>query len=321
MDSTLMDKVICVTGGMGFLGKHVITAIRSRGVPECQIIVPRSDDYDLRREADTVRLMNDANPDIVIHLAALVGGIGANRDHPGRFFHDNMVMGLNVIEQSRLFGIERFVLTGTVCAYPKHCPVPFREDDLWKGFPEETNAPYGVAKRALQVMLDGYKREYGFKSAYLLPVNLYGPYDNFDPHTSHVIPALIRKIEIARRDSLDNITCWGTGSATREFLFVADAAEAIVRAAERIDDPCPINLGTGSEISIRDLVVLIAEICNYQGDIRWDSSFPDGQPRRCLDTSRALKKLDWTSQIPLQQGLSTTVNWFRRSHLIKSDYT
>jgi GDP-L-fucose synthase len=249
---------------------------------------------------------------VVIHLAAEVGGIGANREHPGRFFFANMAMGLHLIEEARRRGLRKFVHTGTVCAYPKFAPVPFNEDDLWNGYPEETNAPYGVAKKALFVMLDGYQREYGLASAVVVPVNLYGPYDNFDPRSSHVIPALVRKCEEARVAGAPSITCWGTGSASREFLYVSDAAEGIVRAAERIEKPDPINLGTGREITIRDLVTLIARLCDYEGRIEWDASKPDGQPRRCLDTARALQRLDWQAQVGFEEGLRQTIDWWRQ---------
>jgi GDP-L-fucose synthase len=249
---------------------------------------------------------------VVIHLAAEVGGIGANQDHPGRFFFANMAMGLHLIEQARVRGLRKFVQTGTVCAYPKFTPVPFKEQDLWNGYPEETNAPYGVAKKALFVMLDGYLREYGLRSAVVVPVNLYGPGDNFHPHTSHVIPALIRKCEEARVRGAAAITCWGTGSASREFLYVEDAAEAIVRAAEVMDSPVPINLGTGKEISIRDLVALIARLCDYRGQVLWDASKPDGQPRRCLDTSRADEMLGWHAAIGFEDGLRRTIAWWRQ---------
>jgi GDP-L-fucose synthase len=247
----------------------------------------------------------------VIHLAAEVGGIGANMAHPGRFFFANMAMGLHLVEHARRRGLRKFVHTGTVCAYPKHCPVPFREDDIWNGYPEETNAPYGVAKKAIFVMLDGYRREYGLASAVAVPVNLYGPGDNFDPASSHVIPALIRKCEDARRAGASEVVCWGTGAATREFLFVDDAAEGIVRAAEVMEEPVPINLGGGIEITIRDLVAKIAAACDYRGRIAWDSSKPDGQPRRGLDISRARALLGWSPRQDFDAGLRATVEWWR----------
>ncbi len=306
----LSQQRIVVTGGAGFLGRLVCDKLRERGVSEERLFVPRRADYDLTKEADVARLYDDAQPDVVFHLAAEVGGIGANREHPGRFFFANMAMGLHLVEQARARGIRKFVHTGTVCAYPKFAPVPFSEDDLWNGYPEETNAPYGVAKKALFVMLDGYKREYGLNSAVALPVNLYGPGDNFDLQASHVIPALIRKCVEARRRGEASITCWGTGSASREFLYVEDAAEGIVCAAEKIDDPEPINLGTNHEIKIKDLVELIAELCGFTGQIEWDSSKPDGQPRRCLDVSRAAERLGWRAQVSFEEGLRRTIAWW-----------
>ncbi len=306
---------VIVTGGSGFLGNCVCRLLRQRGVADDRLIVVRQADYDLTVQDRVAQMYRDLKPQVVIHLAAEVGGIGANRDHPGRFFYANMSMGLHLIEQARTAGLRKFVHTGTVCAYPKFAEVPFREDDLWNGYPEETNAPYGVAKKALFVMLDGYRREYGLDCAVVVPVNLYGPRDNFDPSTSHVIPALIRKCESARLDAEARrdavVTCWGTGSASREFLYVEDAAEGIVRAAERIDSPEPINLGTGSEITIRDLVKLIAKLCGFAGRIEWDDSKPDGQPRRCLDTSRARQLLGWEAKTSFEEGLRTTIDWWR----------
>lgn len=302
---------VCVTGGAGFLGRQVVEKLRQRGVRPEQIFVPRRKDFDLTREADVVRLYAQAKPSVMLHLAAEVGGIGANRDHPGRFFFANMAMGIHLIEHGRRHGLKQFVQTGTVCAYPKFAPVPFNESDLWNGYPEETNAPYGIAKKALFVMLDGYKREYGMNSSVVVPVNLYGPYDNFDPHTSHVIPALIRKCEEARIRRDDKIVCWGTGSASREFLYVTDAAEGIIRAAERMTVPDPINLGTGREITIKDLVTLIAQLCGFEGRIEWDTSKPDGQPRRCLDTTKAKSLLGWQAEVLFEEGLRQTINWWR----------
>jgi len=302
---------IVVTGGAGFLGRAVVAGLRGRGVPEDRIIVPRRREFDLTIEDQVARLYDAARPDIVIHLAAEVGGIGANMAHPGRFFFANMAMGLHLVEHARRRGIRKFVHTGTVCAYPKHCPVPFREDDIWNGYPEETNAPYGVAKKAIFVMLDGYRREYGLASAVTVPVNLYGPGDNFDPASSHVIPALIRKCEDARRAGAPEVVCWGTGAATREFLFVEDAAEGIVRAAEVMEEPVPINLGGGIEISIRDLVEKIAAACAYRGRIAWDTGKPDGQPRRSLDISRARSLLGWAPRQEFDAGLRATVEWWR----------
>ena len=307
----LPGKRIVVTGGAGFLGRAVCRVLRERGVANDRIVVPRRRDFDLTVEADVERLYETARPDVVIHLAAEVGGIGANMAQPGRFFYANMAMGLHLVEHARRRGLEKFVHTGTVCAYPKHCPIPFREDDIWNGYPEETNAPYGVAKKAIFVMLDGYQRQYGLKSAVVVPVNLYGPWDNFDPASSHVIPALIRKCEEARIAQSPEVVCWGTGSATREFLFVDDAAEGIVRAAETMDEPVPINLGGGVEIAIRDLVGKIARACDYRGQVVWDTSKPDGQPRRALDITRARTLLGWEPKQNFDTGLAATVAWWR----------
>lgn len=307
----LSSQRIVVTGGAGFLGRVVRQVLRERGVPEDRIVVPRRRDFDLTIEADVERLYDTARPDVVIHLAAEVGGIGANMAHPGRFFYANMAMGLHLVEHARRRSLRKFVHTGTVCAYPKHCPVPFREEDIWNGYPEETNAPYGVAKKAIFVMLDGYRREYGLASAVVVPVNLYGPGDNFNPASSHVIPALIRKCEEARLASAPEVVCWGTGAATREFLYVDDAAEGIVRAAEVMDEPVPINLGGGIEIAIRDLVEMIAVACDYSGRIAWDTSKPDGQPRRGLDISRAKSLLGWSPTQEFETGLKATVEWWR----------
>lgn len=304
---------ITVTGGAGFLGRVVCAKLRERGVPEANLTIPRRRDYDLTREADVVRMYRDFEPDVVIHLAAEVGGIGANRDHPGRFMFANLAMGMHLIEQGRRIrgdALQKFVQAGTVCAYPKFAPVPFREEDLWNGYPEETNAPYGIAKKSLFVMLDAYHREYGFPGVVVLPVNLYGPGDNFDLHTSHVVPALIRKCMQAVRDNDASITCWGTGSASREFLYVDDAAEGLIAAAERMDDPQPINLGTGQEVTIRQLVEKIAQTCGFTGQIEWDATKPDGQPRRSLDTTRARERLGWTARVSLDEGLHRTVAWF-----------
>ncbi|MFM7136742.1 MAG: GDP-L-fucose synthase family protein [Planctomycetota bacterium] len=307
----LSTKRIVVTGGAGFLGRSVCRRLTERGVPSERIVVPRRRDFDLTVERDVERLYETARPDVVIHLAAEVGGIGANMAHPGRFFYANMAMGLHLVEQARRRGLEKFVHTGTVCAYPKHAPIPFREQDIWSGYPEETNAPYGVAKKAIFVMLDGYHREYGLRSAVVVPVNLYGPGDNFDPASSHVIPALIRKCEEARLAGAAEVVCWGTGNATREFLHVEDAAEGVVRAAEVMDEPVPINLGGGREIAIRDLVTRIAAACGYAGRIAWDASKPDGQPRRALDIARARELLDWEPRQDFDAGLEATVAWWR----------
>jgi GDP-L-fucose synthase len=259
----------------------------------------------------------DGRPDVVIHLAAVVGGIGANREHPGSFFYDNAAMGIHLMEQSRLAGVEKFVQIGTVCSYPKFTPVPFREDDLWDGYPEETNAPYGLAKRMLLVQGQAYRQEYGFNVIHLIPVNLYGPGDNFDPATSHVIPALIKKCVEAREAGADHIEVWGTGAASREFLYVDDAADGIATAADRYDDPDPVNLGTGEEITIRELVALIAELTGFEGEIRWDASKPDGQPRRTLDTSRAKDRLGWEARSSFTKGLGRTIDWYRGARVTR----
>lgn len=309
----LKDKTVVVTGGAGFLGRAVIEGLEARGAG--RVVVPRKADYDLVHEEAADRLYRDHDPDVVLHLAAEVGGIGANRDNPGRYFYANMAMALHLIERARIH-IEsgrdfKFVQVGTICAYPKYTPVPFNENDLWNGYPEETNAPYGVAKKAAMVMLDGYNRQYGLKSAYVLPVNLYGPFDNFHLHTSHVIPALIRKCVTAIDEGRDHIECWGTGSASREFLYVDDCGDGIVRAAEVLDEPVPVNLGTHMEITIKDLVELIARLTGFEGEIRWDATKPDGQPRRCLDTERAKERLGWTAQVGFEDGLRRTIEWFR----------
>ena len=309
MSAYLSNKRICVTGGAGFLGRAVCSALKTHGASD--VYVPRSRQYDLTQPGAVARLFVDARPDIVIHLAAEVGGIGANRAQPGRFFYANMAMGLHLIEEARRRGVDKFVQVGTVCAYPKHCAVPFREEDLWNGYPEETNAPYGVAKRALSVMLDAYRAQYGFNGIYLLPVNLYGPGDNFDPDTSHVIPALVRRFCAAADRGADAVTCWGTGNVTRDFLYVDDAAEAIATAAAIYSGRQPINLGTGREIAIADLAVVIARLCGFHGRIDWDTKYPDGQPRRRLDTKRAADLLKWQARGDLEEGLRRTVEWWR----------
>jgi GDP-L-fucose synthase len=285
--------------------------LEQRGAGE--VIVPRKADYDLVDPQAVARLFADARPDVVIHLAAHVGGIGANRDNPGRFFYANMAMGLNVVERARLHGVEKLVQVGTVCSYPKFTPVPFSETSLWDGYPEETNAPYGIAKKALLVMLAAYRDQYGFPGIFLMPTNLYGPRDNFDPRFSHVIPALIRKCEEARMAGDPSITCWGTGSASREFLYVDDCAEAVVAATERYESPDPVNIGIGKEITIRDLVELIADATDFSGEIKWDTTKPDGQPRRVLDTTRAAQAFGFHATTSFEDGLRATVDWFRQS--------
>jgi GDP-L-fucose synthase len=303
------SRRVVVTGGAGFLGSFVVEKLRERGAEF--VFVPRRQEYDLREAAAIRRLYEQTRPDVIIHLAAVVGGIGANRRHPGRFFYDNAIMGIQLIELARQFGVGKFVCVGTVCSYPKFTPVPFRETDLWNGYPEETNAPYGLAKKMLLVQLQAYRQEYGFPGIYLIPTNLYGPRDHFDLENSHVIPALIRKCIEAQERGDPKIVVWGTGQATREFLYVEDAAEAIVLAAERYDGPEPINIGSGEEISIRDLVDLIRELTGYTGDVEWDTSKPDGQPRRRIDTTRAREWLGWEARTSLREGLRRTIEWYR----------
>ena len=302
------DDRVLVTGGAGFLGRRVVAALRSAGV---RVTAPRSSEYDLRNPLETRRMLSEHSPDVVIHLAAVVGGIGANQAAPGRFFYENAVMGLHLIEESRLHGVRKAVIVGTVCAYPKLTPVPFREDDLWAGYPEETNAPYGLAKKMLLAQLQSYRDEYGFNGIYLLPANLYGPGDNTDLATSHVIPALIRKCldAVSRREA--EIVCWGTGTASREFLYVDDAAEAIVAATMRYDGRDPVNIGSGEEILIRDLVARIATIAGFRGRVVWDGSKPDGQPRRKLDVSRASELFGFRARTTLDDGLRATVDSLR----------
>ena len=300
---------VLVTGGAGFLGAPVCRLLRERGA--AAVFVPRRAEYELTDAQAVASLFADARPDVVLHLAAEVGGIGANRDNPGRFFYANMAMGLHMIEQARLSGVQKFVQVGTVCSYPKFTPVPFSEASLWDGYPEETNAPYGIAKKSLLVMLNAYREQYEFPGVFLMPTNLYGPGDNFDPQSSHVIPALIRKCEEARVAGEPSITCWGTGSASREFLYVDDCAEAIVAATERYDKPEPVNIGVGKEITIRELVHLIANATDFTGEIRWDSSKPDGQPRRVLDTTRAEREFGFEASTSFEDGLRNSVNWFR----------
>src|SRR6266511_1374874 len=309
MSSFWKDKRVVVTGGAGFLGSYVVEKLRGRGCPN--IFVPRSQKYDLRDRDAIIRLCEDANPHIVIHLAAVVGGIGANRANPGRFFYDNAIMGIQLMEYARQFGVEKFVEVGTVCAYPKFAPVPFKESDLWNGYPEETNAPYGLAKKMMLVQAQAYRQQYDFNAIYLLPVNLYGPRDNFDLETSHVIPALIRKMLEAQERAESEVVLWGDGSPTREFLFVDDCAEGIVLAALRYDAPEPVNLGTGEEIRIKELAHVIAEATGYEGEIVWDTSKPNGQPRRKLDTTAAKEVFGFEAKTPFREGIARTVAWYR----------
>lgn len=309
MSTFFENRRVVVTGGAGFLGGHVTKGLRERGCKN--ILIPHIADYDLVSMGDIVRMYDDMRPDIVIHLAAAVGGIGANREHPGEFFYKNLMMGVQLIEQARLRNIEKFVAIGTVCSYPKFTPVPFKEDDVWNGYPEETNAPYGLAKKMLLVQSQSYRAEYGFNSIFLLPVNLYGPGDNFDPASSHVIPALIKKCVDAIDSGSDHIDCWGTGSASREFIYVADAAEGILLAAEHYNSHDPVNIGAGFEITIKDLAEKIAELTGFAGEIRWDSSKPDGQPRRCLDVSRAKERFGFEAKTPFDEGLRATIDWYK----------
>ena len=305
------DKTVLVTGGGGFLGQHVLAKLRAVGCE--RIIAPRKREYDLREREQIVRLLKSAEPDLVIHLAAVVGGIGANRLHPGEFFYDNAIMGIELIEYARRLNVRKFVCLGTICAYPKFAPVPFHEEDLWNGYPEETNAPYGLAKKMLLVQAQAYRQEYGFNCIYLLPVNLYGPKDNFDPQTSHVIPGLIRKLLGARSRGEHTVTCWGTGSASREFLYVEDAAEAILLAAERYNKPDPVNIGSGHEITIRELAALLCKLTGFEGELIWDATQPDGQPRRRLDVTRAEREFGFLAKTSLVDGLRHTIEWYRNS--------
>lgn len=304
----LSDKKIVVTGGAGFLGAKTIDALVAHGASRTNILVPRRTEYDLVKKEDCDRAVK--GQDIVVHLAAVVGGIGANREHPGKFFYENLMMGIQLMEAARLAGAAKFVAIGTVCAYPKFTPVPFKEDDLWNGYPEETNAPYGLAKKMLLVQAQAYRQEYGFNAVYLLPVNLYGPGDNFDPKSSHVIPALIKKVHEAKQANAPFIEAWGTGKASREFLYVDDAAEGIALATERYEKPEPVNLGSGMEITIKDLLLTISRLMDYKGEIRWDATKPDGQPRRMLDVSRAEKEFGFRAKVPFEEGLKRTIEWY-----------
>jgi GDP-L-fucose synthase len=301
-------KRVTVTGGRGFLGRPVVAMLTEAGA---DVSTFSSADYELTRQDDVTRMYRDLKPEVVVHLAARVGGIGANRDNPGKFFYDNAMMGIELMDQARKIGVEKFVQIGTVCSYPKFAPVPFSEDDIWNGYPEETNAPYGLAKKMLLVQAQAYRQQYGFNAIYLIPVNLYGPGDNFDLHTSHVIPALIRKCVEARLKGAKAIEVWGTGTPTREFLYVDDAARAIVLATERYNKPDPVNVGTAEEISVRDLVALIAELTGFEGEVVYDASKPDGQPRRKLSVERARREFGFVAQTPFQEGLQRTIEWFK----------
>jgi GDP-L-fucose synthase len=308
MTSFWAGRRVMVTGGAGFLGRAVVARLEIAGAAE--VVVPRSAQYDLRTREGIDRALADGQSDMVIHLAAVVGGIGANRENPGRFFYENAIMGIQLMDQARLAGVSKFIQVGTVCSYPKSTPVPFREDDLWNGYPEETNAPYGLAKKMLLVQGQAYRAQYGFNVIHLIPVNLYGPGDNFDPASSHVIPALIKKCVDAGESGADHIDVWGTGSASREFLYVDDAAEGIVLAAERYDGDEPVNVGVGHEITIRDLVAEIVRLTGFAGEVRWDTSKPDGQPRRALDTSRARERFGFVAKTSFDDGLRRTIEWY-----------
>ena len=303
------NTTVMVTGGSGFLGSHLVKDLESRS-DTVDVFIPRSDQYDLRHREEIQQALADSEPDIVIHLAASVGGIGANRENPGRYFYDNAIMGIELIEQASQFGVEKFTILGTICSYPEETPVPFSEDDLFEGYPEPTNAPYGIAKKALLTQSQAYREQYDFNSIYLMPVNLYGPGDDFDLESSHVIPAIIRKCVAAREAGDDAITAWGTGEPTREFLYVKDAAEGILDATERYDRSEPVNLGSGNEISIQELVETIADVTDFDGHVDWDTSKPDGQMRRCLDTSRAKEYFDWEATTDFEVGLEETVGWY-----------
>jgi len=304
----LREKKVIVTGGSGFLGRFVTKKLKDGNCKD--IFIPKIEEYDLRNLDAIKKMYRDAKADIVIHLAAVVGGIGANRENPGSFFYDNLIMGIQLIEQARLTGIEKFIALGTICAYPKFTPVPFKEEDLWNGYPEETNAPYGLAKKMLLVQSQAYRQQYNFNSIFLLPVNLYGPGDNFDPKSSHVIPALIKKFHDAKIDNHNEVIVWGTGKATREFLYVEDCAEAIVLATEKYDKPDPVNIGAGFEISIKDLAEKIKDIIGFKGKVVWDITKPDGQPRRCLDTTKAEKEFGFKAKVKFDEGLKKAIDWY-----------
>ena len=304
------DKRVIVTGGAGFLGSYVVEKLKERGCKN--IFVPLVEDYDLTKEENIIRLYKDYPADIVIHLAAVVGGIGANRENPGKFFYDNLVMGAMLMEYARQFEVDKFVAIGTICAYPKFTPVPFKEEDLWNGYPEETNAPYGLAKKMMLVQSQAYRAQYGFNSIFLLPLNLYGPRDNFDPKSSHVIPALIKKFIEAVEKGKEEVVCWGTGKPTRGFLYVEDAAEGILLATEKYNKSEPVNLGSELEITIKGLAELIAKFCGFKGKIRWDSSRPNGQPRRRLDTTKAESEFGFKAKMDFEEGLKRTIEWYKK---------
>ena len=305
------EKKVLITGGAGFLGSHVVEELKKQGCKN--IFIPRKEDYDLTKIEAVKKVYHDSKPDIVLHLAAKVGGIGANSQSPGGFFYDNLIMGAQLIEEARLFGVKKFVMLGTVCCYPKFTPVPFKEENLWDGYPEETNAPYGLAKKALLVQSQAYTQQYDFNSIFLMPTNIYGPGDNFDPGSSHVIPALIKKCFDAIRENKNEITVWGSGKATREFLYVNDAAEGILLAAEKYNKPDPINIGAGFEISIKELAEMIAKLTGFKGKLVWDKSKPDGQPHRMLDTLKAKKEFGFTAGTDFRQGLKNTIDWYKNS--------
>lgn len=311
----IKNKKILLTGGSGFLGSFVIEKLKQRGVPEDNIFIPRSKDYDLRKESDVIRMFRDFKCNLVIHLAANVGGIGYNQKNPGALFYDNLVMGAHLMEQARLHGVEKFIAVGTICSYPKFTSVPFKESDLWKGYPEETNAPYGLAKKMMLVQSQAYRQQYGFNSIFLLPVNLYGPRDNFNPDSSHVIPALIKKCVDVVENNKKHLEVWGSGDASREFLYVEDAAEGIVLATERYDKSEPVNLGAGFEISIKELLEKIIKLTGFKGDIIWDKSKPDGQPRRCLDISKAKEEFGFIAKTEFDEGLKKTIDWYKGLNL------
>ncbi len=313
--TTFPFERVVVTGGAGFLGTYVVRKLKERGCSN--VIVPRSSDYNLVDMDAVRRLYDDARPDLVIHLAAVVGGIAANQQNPGRYFYENLMMGAQLIEEARIRNLPKFVAVGTICSYPKFTPVPFKEDDLWNGYPEETNAPYGLAKKMMLVQAESYRAQYGLNTIFLLPVNLYGPRDNFEPQSSHVIPALIRKCVDARRANAEEIVCWGSGDVTREFLHVEDCARGIILAAEKYNEPDPVNLGAGFEISIRDLVEKIVRLSSFKGRVVWDRSKPDGQPRRSLDVSRAWERFGFRASIAFEDGLKQTIEWYESQTVVR----